>query len=283
MTHINQRRDSASNWTAANPVLHLGEVGWEVDTKKAKLGDGTTAWIDLDYIVRGEVLSVNGETGTVVLDKTDIGLGAVDNTPDTNKPVSVFQQLAFDSMQFDIDEKAPLDSPALTGTPTAPTPTAGDDDTSIATTEFVQGELSGVVRRKGSTTVTSTTTAADGVVVVAASFTIPNPINGRIYRVTANGRFFSDTAGGGTALNLIHGLGITTTGTAITGSGTGVAVDHRVASRTSTVTLVGEFTYSGTDGEADYRAVLTFAGVGGVSTRNASATGPLLLLVDEIA
>lgn len=41
-------------------------------------------------------------------------------------------------------EKAPLDSPALTGNPTAPTPTAGDNDTSIATTEFVQQALSGV-------------------------------------------------------------------------------------------------------------------------------------------
>lgn len=34
-----------------------------------------------------------------------------------------------------------LASPALTGTPTAPTPAAGDSDTSIATTAFVQGEL----------------------------------------------------------------------------------------------------------------------------------------------
>jgi hypothetical protein len=34
--------------------------------------------------------------------------------------------------------KAPLASPALTGNPTAPTATAGDNDTSIATTAFVQ-------------------------------------------------------------------------------------------------------------------------------------------------
>jgi hypothetical protein len=37
--------------------------------------------------------------------------------------------------------KAPLASPALTGNPTAPTPTAGDNDTSIATTAFVQNAL----------------------------------------------------------------------------------------------------------------------------------------------
>lgn len=36
-----------------------------------------------------------------------------------------------------IATKAPLDSPALTGTPTAPTPESGDSSTRIATTEFV--------------------------------------------------------------------------------------------------------------------------------------------------
>jgi hypothetical protein len=36
----------------------------------------------------GAVDSVNGETGVVVLDKTDVGLGNVDNTSDAGKPVS---------------------------------------------------------------------------------------------------------------------------------------------------------------------------------------------------
>ena len=36
---------------------------------------------------------------------------------------------------------APLDSPSLTGTPKAPTATAGDNSTQIATTAFVQGEI----------------------------------------------------------------------------------------------------------------------------------------------
>lgn len=40
-----------------------------------------------------------------------------------------------------IAEKAPLESPALTGTPTAPTPETGDSSTKIATTEFVSGAV----------------------------------------------------------------------------------------------------------------------------------------------
>ena len=40
-----------------------------------------------------------------------------------------------------LGNKAPIASPALTGTPTAPTPAAGDSTTKIATTEYVQGAL----------------------------------------------------------------------------------------------------------------------------------------------
>lgn len=43
------------------------------------------------------------------------------------------------------DSKAPLNSPQLTGDPRAPTPAAGDNDTSIATTAFVQAAIAALV------------------------------------------------------------------------------------------------------------------------------------------
>ncbi|WP_051399091.1 MULTISPECIES: phage tail protein [Pseudomonas] len=43
------------------------------------------------------------------------------------------------------DSKAPLNSPVLTGDPRAPTPAAGDNDTSIATTAFVQAAIAALV------------------------------------------------------------------------------------------------------------------------------------------
>ncbi len=55
---------------------------------------------NLDYDVQwvtgggGAVDSVNGQTGIVVLTKSDIGLGNVDNTSDSNKPVSTDQATA---------------------------------------------------------------------------------------------------------------------------------------------------------------------------------------------
>ena len=45
-----QRRDTASNWTSNNPTLLAGEWGIETDTKRFKIGDGTTAWQSLDYL-----------------------------------------------------------------------------------------------------------------------------------------------------------------------------------------------------------------------------------------
>ena len=43
------RRDTAANWTSANPTLSGGEVGIETDTLKMKLGNGSTAWNSLSY------------------------------------------------------------------------------------------------------------------------------------------------------------------------------------------------------------------------------------------
>jgi hypothetical protein len=95
--------------------------------------NGVGKWKNASGVAAG-VSSVNTRTGDVTLAKSDVGLDNVDNTSDVNKPVSTAQS---DALAL----KAPLDSPTLTGVPTAPTPTAGDNDTSLATTGFVQQAL----------------------------------------------------------------------------------------------------------------------------------------------
>jgi len=47
---MQQRRDTAANWTSANPTLLSGELGYETDTKKFKVGDGTSAWSAIAYV-----------------------------------------------------------------------------------------------------------------------------------------------------------------------------------------------------------------------------------------
>ena len=50
MPTMQQKRGTASRWTSTNPILLAGELGVETDTNKMKVGDGTTAWTNLDYV-----------------------------------------------------------------------------------------------------------------------------------------------------------------------------------------------------------------------------------------
>lgn len=63
------------------------------------------------------------------------------NAPLTNAEVDT----NFINLDADIGTRAPLESPTLTGAPTAPTPTAGDVSTRIATTSFVDTKITGYV------------------------------------------------------------------------------------------------------------------------------------------
>jgi archaellum component FlaC len=55
-TRMQQRRGTAAQWTSANPVLAAGEIGFETDTNKFKIGNGSTAWASLSYFVDGSAI-----------------------------------------------------------------------------------------------------------------------------------------------------------------------------------------------------------------------------------
>ncbi len=46
---MQQRRGTAAQWTAANPILAAGEIGFETDTNKFKMGNGSSTWGNLQY------------------------------------------------------------------------------------------------------------------------------------------------------------------------------------------------------------------------------------------
>ena len=46
---IQLKRTTASAWTSLNPTLDNGEFGYETDTAKFKIGNGSTAWTSLAY------------------------------------------------------------------------------------------------------------------------------------------------------------------------------------------------------------------------------------------
>jgi hypothetical protein len=46
---IQFRNDTAANWTSANPVLAVGELGLETDTGQFKIGNGVQTWTARPY------------------------------------------------------------------------------------------------------------------------------------------------------------------------------------------------------------------------------------------
>lgn len=58
-TRIKLRRDTSSNWASSNPVLALGEPGYDTTNKELRIGNGVDTWTNLDIVGTsdGEFLS----------------------------------------------------------------------------------------------------------------------------------------------------------------------------------------------------------------------------------
>jgi hypothetical protein len=67
-TRMQQRRGTAAQWTAANPVLAAGEIGFETDTNKFKMGNGTSAWTALIYFANAAELAAIIDGAPLALD-----------------------------------------------------------------------------------------------------------------------------------------------------------------------------------------------------------------------
>ncbi|CAN7244213.1 hypothetical protein LJR045_000999 [Microbacterium sp. LjRoot45] len=93
-------------------------------------GDASTTAASTAFVATAIAALISSAPGALdTLDELAAALG-----DDANFAATITNALAL---------KASLASPALTGNPTAPTPAPGDNDVSIATTAFVQTELTG--------------------------------------------------------------------------------------------------------------------------------------------
>ena len=87
---IQIRRDTAADWTSANPILAQGELGLEIDTARFKIGDGVLAWNSLLYA--NQVFSgpgaISANSSTAALTVTQIGSGPALLVEDSASPDS---------------------------------------------------------------------------------------------------------------------------------------------------------------------------------------------------
>ena len=49
-TRIQVRRGTNAQWNTSNPVLDVGEFGFNTTTNQLKIGTGNTSWNSLDYL-----------------------------------------------------------------------------------------------------------------------------------------------------------------------------------------------------------------------------------------
>lgn len=69
ITRIYVRRDTSQNWESTNVVLNVGEFGYDTTNKKVKIGDGATAWNDLEFLGTG---TTNIDNTTITNLETDV-------------------------------------------------------------------------------------------------------------------------------------------------------------------------------------------------------------------
>jgi len=113
-TKIQLRRDTSANWTSINPTLFSGEIGFETNTGKFKIGNGSTVWSSLDYfggeVDLSEYLTISSASTTY--QPLDNHLTSISELGSTN-----YGALRKDGNIWFLDTNnyAPIDSPTFTG------------------------------------------------------------------------------------------------------------------------------------------------------------------------
>jgi hypothetical protein len=156
-----QRRDTAANWTSANPTLLAGEIGIESDTGYWKVGNGSTVWTSLAYLSGlGSTIAVNkGGTGQTSYTNGQLLIGNTTGNTLTKSTLTAGSGVTITNGNGSI---------TIAGTGGTVTSVSGTAPISVATgtttpaISIADGSttVKGAVQLTNSTSSTSTTTAA---------------------------------------------------------------------------------------------------------------------------
>jgi len=155
-TRMQQRRGTAAQWISTNsgngPILNAGEIGYETDTNKFKIGDGTNHWINLDYFVDANS-TVNPSFGSSITfegataDSYETTLQVTDPTADR----TITFPDATGTVQLRVTDVSDTEIGYLDGVTSAIQTQLDDKSTASKTETFTNKSIS-----LGSNTVTST-------------------------------------------------------------------------------------------------------------------------------
>lgn len=292
---------SGATWTVDNLAITNAKLAGSIAASKLVGSDITLAQSQITNLTTDlgakAPLASPTFTGTVSgITKTMVGLGNVDNTSDTNKPISTAQQTA-------LDLKAPLASPTFTGNPIVPTQAPGSNNTRIASTAYVDlavAEVSGgsiadlsVTDAKLATDIkvgslaalnttvkTSVVAAINEVKATASSWTMVKKTSNTTK--TADGTVASDPA---LQITLLANTTYVIRGNIKAYAPTGAGMKWSLTGPTATELSIerrhrqaGNNTYTLVNGEATYTTNITFAGSGA----NASSASQSTIWFEDI-
>jgi len=170
---MQQRRGTSTQWTSGNPTLASGEIGFETDTGKFKIGDGTTAWASLKYFVDANSI-LDGAPG--VLDTLNELAAAINDDPAffTTVATNLSNHEADTTNVHGITNTALLVTTTGTQTLTGKTISAADNTVTINTTDIIDVTASAAELNilDGVTATTAEINLLDGVTATTAELNI---------------------------------------------------------------------------------------------------------------
>lgn len=188
---------AADLWTAKNPLLQRGEIGIEIDTNKAKVGDGTTYWNDLPYMSGG----ADGDGITINVNSDDkaqaIGLINKNEAVGATNPIYdwVGTSAEFTAQNIATDHPDWLCFITDDSAPTAGIYTAAECDALFArkADTYNKTEMNTALANKANTDADNFTPAGEnyltGLSFMGDKFEQLVPINGMSYTAPADGYF----------------------------------------------------------------------------------------------
>jgi hypothetical protein len=119
---IQFRRDTANQWTTINPILSQGELGFEVNTGKFKIGNGGSYWNELSY-ASGGATSFSTLSGQIGETQIPTGQNAIvipshvrsSNIAENGQVLSINSSGQFEWLTLSGGGGAPLATVATTG------------------------------------------------------------------------------------------------------------------------------------------------------------------------
>jgi hypothetical protein len=205
---MQQRRGTSEQWAAANPILAPGEIGWESETNKFKIGDGVNTWDDLPYFLDEDTLAGSIDDYIPLTQKgVANGVATLDSAgkvPSAQIPnIDELAQDAVDAaliagtgitktyndnantitVAVDTSTIAPLSGPTFTGTVTLPSTTSIGD---ISATElgYVNGVTSAIQTQLDNKAASSHTHSSSDITGLTASAEELNILDGATLSTT---------------------------------------------------------------------------------------------------